>query len=156
MLELMKIAGRNCERDIGYVVSLYTGMWVFLIIAGLFFVLNMSVNFYPMIDPSIHVPNLEGTQIWAICMSLFYGVENAICTITFIAIIVCLFEYAINFTYVCYLYDNKQWETIMLFKRVARDINNRFREANALTPEQKKRKSDMLENIKRLHKPDEL
>jgi hypothetical protein len=55
------------------------------------------------------------------------GFANAVHTLTFIAIVVILFEYTLSFTTICYYYDNKSWAVPKLFRDTCDAISNHFK-----------------------------
>ena len=111
MIGLMKLAWGQCKYDMGKLVGLYLGGWIFALTVLSFTLLNLAFNFNQTITTTAY-PDLAGTQIAAVLMSLLIGVGNAIHTLAFLFIIIALFEYAYAFVRVAYEYDDCSWETV--------------------------------------------
>jgi len=107
---LMGLAGERCIKDIFAVVYMYAGMWIFIGAFFTFTLLNLAVNFnHLQVVPYVGTPDISGTTLSNTIISAMIGFVNAVYMLTFLAIAVCLFEYALSFTIVCYYYDNRSW-----------------------------------------------
>jgi hypothetical protein len=120
---LLDLAWKNCARDIIAVVHMYIGMILFICAFATFLLLNVAQYQSFVTIPDI---NIAGTQLSVVIMSMMISFVNAFATITFLAIVICLFEYALSFTIVCYHYDNRAWVTPKLFWNVIDAINSHF------------------------------
>jgi len=108
---LMRLAWKQCEYDMVKLTGLYIGGWIFALAVMAFTILNLAFNFNQTITTKVY-PDLVGTQIGAVLMSLTFGVTNALYTLAFLFIIVALFEYAYAFLRVAYEYDECSWEMV--------------------------------------------
>jgi hypothetical protein len=126
--QLLDLAWRRCRTDIFSVIKLYIGMWVFLLAFVTFTIMQYSVNILPYGYKLQEIPDLFWvTQFAGLLLAGEFAFINTICTLTFIAIVVCLFEYALSFTTVCYYYDDGKWETVIQIKRFFRTIKSNIR-----------------------------
>jgi hypothetical protein len=141
--QLMRLALKRCDREINKVISLYLGMWVFIVTCGCFVIINMAVNFQPTITTNVF-PNIAGTALNATILSLEFAFVNAVFTLTFFAIVICLFEYALNFTIVCYYYDNCSWETPKQINAFFKAIDTHFKKVGLANRIEEAREEDIL------------
>jgi hypothetical protein len=121
---LLELAWKECARDVFGVVHMYMGGMIFISAFVIFWLLNVAQFQQFMIAPPV---DISGTPLFYIIMAAIYGFSNAVCTLTFLAIIVCLFEYALSFTIVCYHYDNRAWAVPKLIWNAIDKINSHFR-----------------------------
>ena len=109
MLGLMKIAWMWCERDIYAVFRMWIGMMLFILVWVTFTIINVANH-----QPLVLMPNMNiaGTQLSIVILAAYVGFFNAWSMLTFLAIVVCLLEYAGNFLIAAYNYDNRSWEIV--------------------------------------------
>jgi len=107
--KLLDLAWKRCERDMFALIRIWLGVLIGLTIFGLFALLNLAYNFQPWVNYVVEYPagafSIEG----AIMLSSIVGFINTLSMLTFLFIVVALFEYALSFTIVCYYYDECSW-----------------------------------------------
>lgn len=118
--KLLELAWIESRDDIFNVFLMLVGAGVVFVVFVVFFLLNFGFNFVPT-DTAIP----QGMNI-ANCMfiSAVYGLINTVYTVLFIAIIVCLFEYALAFTTICYYYDNCSWSIPNGIRTIGKSIGS--------------------------------
>ena len=124
----MDLAWKNCARDVYAVVYMYIGMLIFIGAFFIFTLLNLTVNFNNMqVVQYVPSPDISGTTLANTIISAMIGFANAVYTLTFLAIVICLFEYALSFTTICYYYDNKSWAVPALFRGAILGVTNHIK-----------------------------
>ena len=163
MWELMKLAWKHCSNAVYNGINLWIGMWFFIVVFGIFSVANYAFNFMQYVTNNAIVP--DSAIVWMV-VSAFMGFVNATCTITFAIILACLFIYAVEFTYLCYLYDERAWflfiiepignfcdSCVKLFWKGIKHLNTIDRKARA---NKDKHYKDLLSEIQKIKKDDTL
>jgi hypothetical protein len=107
--KLLDLAWKRCEMDMFALVRIWIGVIIGLTFFVLFTLFNLAYNFQPWVNYVVEYPagafSIEG----AIMLSSIVGFINTLSMLTFLFIVVALFEYALSFTTVCYYYDNCSW-----------------------------------------------
>lgn len=153
--KLLSLAWERCERDVFAAFRMWLGGMVALGSLIVFFALNYQNNFSPLVTDVVTVGPYTTSD--ALLISVYYGFFNTVFTLTFLLIIVLLFEYTLSFTIVCYYYDNRSWVVVNTIRGVMDSISKSFernreiREASA-----KKSHEDLQSRIAKIRKPDEL
>jgi len=102
-------------------------MWLFISAFFAFMILNLAVNVnHLQVVEYIPSPDITGTTLGNVILAAVLGFTNAIYTLTFIAIVVILFEYTLSFTYVCYCYDNRSWAVPALIRNAFAKITTHY------------------------------
>ena len=152
--KLLSLAWERCERDVFDAIRLYIGGLLALSAFVFLFFLNFYYNAYPHIEVQF-LPYFTASD--ALFIAAEYAFVNTFFTLTFILIVVLLFEYTLSFTIVCYYYDNCSWVVVNTIRGVTDSIlksferNREIREASA-----KKSRDDLQSRIAKIRKPDEL
>jgi hypothetical protein len=146
---LLGLAWNNCARDIAAVVNMYIGMLVFIAAFLVLWLLNM-VQFLPFVTmPDI---NIAGTTLSYVILSAVVGFCNAVAMLTFLAIVVILFEYSLSFTTVCYYYDNKSWAVPRLIRDAVKRLAGHSRSEREENRQADRKYRIFLENeINKIH-----
>ena len=119
---LMGLAWSNCSKDIISVFEMFLGG---LLVGALAFVLVgvAAIKNLSQFPPDTYM----GPVGMAMYDAIFSGFLGVAYLIPLIVIWVCLFEYALSFSFVCYYYDNKSWLIPKLFNDTIDTISNHFR-----------------------------
>jgi len=125
VMALLDLAWRNCERDIFAVLHMVIGMVLFILAWFTFSILNVAK--YQSDVTTTSPVDIAGTQLGIIIMSFMEGFGNTVTFLIFVAIIICLFEYALSFTTICYYYDNKSWAVPRLIRDICNSIISHIR-----------------------------
>jgi len=108
--KLLVLAWKRCERDMFALIRIWLGVIIGLTFFGLFTLFNLAYNFQPGVNFVVEYPVGGGMCIeGAIILSAIVGFVNTLSMLTFLFIVVALFEYALSFTTVCYYYDDCSW-----------------------------------------------
>lgn len=113
-----EIAWTRCSADIRFVLTVVFGSSLIGLVFLSFWMLNAGINTLPLVN-TVNFPG-SITTTDALLAALFYAFMNTVCTVIFLTIVVCLFEYAYHFTYVAYQYDNESWEIPNMAKRAVK------------------------------------
>ena len=57
------------------------------------------------------------------------GIQYTILALSAIALLVCIFEFLLNFTIVCYHYDNCSWKSVQFIRDLKTTIYNRWKQS---------------------------
>jgi hypothetical protein len=134
MVGLLGLAWKKCEWDMAKLFGLYVGGWIFAITVLAFALLNMALNFGPLVTEKVF-PDVSGTILGATLMSFEFGIINAVYTLTFLFIIVSLFEFTYAFLRVAYEYDDCSWEIVKFPYYCNRELLKLVRWADSLGKE---------------------
>jgi len=140
---LMGLAWKNCCGDIFAVFRMWLGAMIFIAAFVVFWMLNVAQYQYMVTSADNYI---AGTQMSIIIMSAMIGFVNAWTFFTFLAIVVCLFEYAMNFTFVCYYYDNKSWLVPTIFKDTIDSIRDHFKSIRTENDKESRKYRIYMEN----------
>jgi hypothetical protein len=148
---------------------MWIGMMAFIIVAAAFFCLNLLYNVVPYFTTMPPTVTMS-SDLALILTALEWGVVNAVSLLTFLAIAICLFTFAIEFAYICYYYDDCSWAIpnaiIKIFEQISRALDRIF--GNVLkvyikwdrkridTNKQycKEKQSELITKIKQIKQPD--
>ena len=149
MLELMKLAWERCRGDIKSVINYVIGAGVFFCVFIFYALLNLGTNFNYALGQTF--PPDSAMLVWAYWGSATYGFVNAASMLLFLAILVCLAEYAGNFLYICYYYDNCSWETPKQIKRFIDEINLHYKKVRKVNHDESlKHKEELISAINKI------
>ena len=160
IVALLKLAWNNCRHDVFSAIRLWLGGMIGLATLIVFWALNYQNNFKPLITQFTPIEGVYTTSD-ALLSATYFGFFNTVFTLTFILIIVLLFEYALSFTIVCYHYDNCSWVTPNLIRKTISSMWNEYLDAcnrnkAKVAEENKESKEAMRKEISLIKKPDEL
>ena len=158
MLGLMKLALERTRSTINILIDYAVGICIFVAIFIMAFV-SQFVNLQTWVNYTL--PNGKTDIYLAILGSAGYGFINTICLLFLLAIYITLAVYTLNFTILCYYYDNKKWECVKLAKRINAVIENGFgsiisNSEEATKQRREKRSHEFAEAISKLKNDDEL
>ena len=108
IVDLLTLAWKKCMRDIRDAIGIWTGATIGVLTFVFFAGINYVYNCQSLVTVPYPVSGLVTVgDAWLV--SFYYSLFNTLSILTFLLIVVCLFEYALSFTIVCYYYDNCSW-----------------------------------------------
>jgi hypothetical protein len=152
---LLKLTWEGCGDGIRTVIDRWLGMMAFIIAAITFAFLNWMVNIYPYLTTMAVTSPPIPSDVRGLMMAAYIGSWNAFCLLTFIAIASGLFTFAVEFTYICYYYDDCSWAIPNQFISFGKWVvagYKKFRMAKAVYV--KERHDELVNKIKEIKKSD--
>jgi hypothetical protein len=158
MLGLMKLALDRTSNTINLIFHYAVGAAIFCAIFTITSVIQF-VNLRTWVNYALPSGAIDING--ALLVAGFYGFINTIYLLFLLAIYIILAVYTLNFTLLCYYYDNKEWECVKLAKRVNAAIESRFdgivsNSEEATKQRREKRSREFAEAISQLKNDDKL